>query len=131
MTHDTPTQRVILVDDSDHDNFFHDRALRKGGFVGEIKVYGKGEDALAFLLQDRVSVPTLVFMDVNMSGMGGFELARALDEKLDPDVPLQMHMLTSSSWPVDRATAGSIGRIQSFLPKPLTVETAAALIARS
>lgn len=128
MIQDMPTQRVILVDDSDNDNFFHDMALRKSGFAGEIKVYEKGEDALAFLLNDGVSVPTLVLMDINMSGMGGFELARAIDEQLEPDVPLQLHMLTSSSWPVDRATADSIGRIQSYLVKPLTRETAAALM---
>ena len=128
MKHDIPTQRVILVDDSEHDNFFHDLALRKSGFAGEIKIYDKGEDALEFLLQDRVSVPTLVLMDINMAGMGGFELARALDEQLEPGVPLQLHMLTSSSWSVDRATSDSIGRIQSYLVKPLTQETAAALI---
>lgn len=72
MQHDTHTQRVILVDDSDsdNDNFFHDIAVRKCGFIGEIRVFDKGEDALAFLLSDRVSVPTMVFMDINMAGMG-------------------------------------------------------------
>lgn len=128
MHHNTHTQRIILVDDSDHDNFFHDIALRRCGFAGEIQVYDKGEDALEFLLRDRVSVPTMVFMDINMAGMGGFELARALDEQLAPDVPLQLHMLTSSSWSVDRDIANSISRIQSYLVKPLTRETAAALI---
>ena len=121
-------QRVILVDDSDNDNFFHDIAVRKCGFGGEIKIFDKGEDALAFLLNDRVSVPTMVFMDINMAGMGGFELARTLEEQLEPGVPLQLHMLTSSSWSVDKATADSIGLIQSYLVKPLTRETAAALI---
>lgn len=128
MTQDTSTQRVILVDDSEHDNFFHNLALRKCGFAGEIQVYDRGEDALAFLLKDRVSVPTMVFMDINMAGMGGFELARALEEQLEPDVPLQLHMLTSSSWSVDKATAESIDLIRSYLVKPLTRETAAALI---
>lgn len=128
MQHDTHTQRVILVDDSDHDNFFHDIALRKCGFSGEIKIFDKGEDALAFLLNDRVSVRTMVFMDINMAGMGGFELARTLQEQLEPGVPLQLHMLTASSWSVDKAEADSIGLIQSYLVKPLTQETAGALI---
>jgi CheY-like chemotaxis protein len=128
MNNDTHTQRVILVDDSDNDNFFHDIALRKCGFDGEIKIYDKGEDALEFLLQDRVSVPTMVFMDINMAGMGGFELARAIDEQLEPCAPLQMHMLTSSSWAVHKAMCESIGCIKSYLVKPLTRETAAALI---
>ena len=128
MHTNTHTQRVILVDDSDNDNFFHDIAVRKCGFAGEIQIYDKGEDALEFLLRDRVSVPTMVFMDINMAGMGGFELARTLERQLDPGVPLKLHMLTSSSWSVDKATADSIGLIQSYLVKPLTRETAAALI---
>jgi CheY-like chemotaxis protein len=131
MQHDAQTRRVILVDDSEHDNFFHDIALRKCGFDGEIKIYDKGEDALEFLLEDRVSVPTVVFMDINMTGMGGFELARALDEHLEPGVPLHLHMLTSSSWSLDRDRANAIARIQSYQTKPLTKETAAALIALS
>lgn len=128
MQHDTHTQRVILVDDSDNDNFFHDIAVRKCGFIGDIRVFDKGEDALAFLLSDRVSVPTMVFMDINMAGMGGFELARTLQKQLEPGLPLRLHMLTSSSWSVDKAEADSIGLIQSYLVKPLTMETAAALI---
>ncbi len=122
------TQRIILVDDSDNDNFFHDIAVRRCGFRGEIKIFDKGEDALAYLLNDRVSVPTMVFIDINMAGMGGFELARTLEEQLVPGVPLQLHMLTSSSWSVDKAEAETIGLIQSYLVKPLTQETAAALI---
>ena len=102
--------------------------MRKCGFSGEIKIFDKGEDALDFLLNDRVSVPTMVFMDINMAGMGGFELARTLEDQLEPGVPLQLHMLTSSSWSVDKAEAESIGLIQSYLVKPLTRETAAALI---
>lgn len=128
MNSHSHTQRVILVDDSEHDNFFHDIALRKCGFDGEIKIYDKGEDALEFLLQDRVSVPTMVFMDINMAGMGGFELARALDDQLETGLPLQLHMLTSSSWSVDKATCESISCIKSYLVKPLTRETAAAII---
>lgn len=128
MHSNTHTQRVILVDDSDNDNFFHDLAVRKCGFAGEIQIYDKGEDALEFLLRDRVSVPTMVFMDINMAGMGGFELARTLNEQLEPDVPLQLHMLTSSSWSVDKAMCDSIACISSYLVKPLTSETAGALI---
>lgn len=66
MNNDTHTQRVILVDDCDNDNFFHDMALRKCGF----------------------------------------ERARA----------------------VDKAMCESIGCIKSYQVKPLTRETAAALI---
>ena len=121
-------QRVVLIDDSENDNFFHEIALRKAGFGGEVRIFESGESALDFLLQDRVSVPTVVFLDINMPGMNGFEVARALSDQLRPQAELQLNMLTSSAWSVDKATAESIGLIQHYLVKPLTAEMAAGLV---
>lgn len=121
-------QRVVLIDDSENDNFFHEIALRKAGFGGEILVFESGERALEFLLQDQVRVPTVVFLDINMPGMNGFEVARALNDGLHPQAGLQLNMLTSSAWSVDQATAASIGLVSNYVVKPLTAEMAAGLI---
>ena len=118
-------QRIILIDDSENDNFFHQMALRKAGFGGEIVIFESGERALDFLLHDQVSVPTFVFLDINMPGMNGFDVARALNAQLHPLAELRLNMLTSSAWSVDQATAASIGLIGSYLVKPLTQEMAA------
>ena len=126
-THRT-VQRIILIDDSENDNFFHEMALRRAGFGGEIVIFESGERALDFLLQDQVSVPTIVFLDINMPGMNGFDVARALNDRLHPQAELQLNMLTSSAWSVDQATAESIGLIQHYLVKPLTAEMAAGLV---
>ncbi|WP_291211194.1 response regulator [Hydrogenophaga sp.] len=121
--------RVVLIDDSENDNFFHEIALRKAGFGGEVRIFESGESALDFLLHDQVSVPTIVFLDINMPGMNGFDVARALGDRLQPQAELQLYMLTSSAWSVDKATAESIGIIQQYLVKPLTADMAAGLIA--
>lgn len=122
-------QRVVLIDDSDNDNFFHEMALRKAGFRGDVKIFETGEAGLAYLLQDQVSVPTVVFLDINMPGMNGFDVARALSERLHPLSEFQLNMLTSSAWSVDKGTAESIEIIRNYLVKPLTAEMAAGLIA--
>ncbi len=128
MSFTTPIQRVVLIDDSENDNFFHEIALRKAGFDGEIRIFESGERALEFLEQDQISVCTLVLLDINMPGMNGFDVARALSDRLQPLAALQVHMLTSSAWSVDKATAESIDLIRNYLVKPLTKETAAALL---
>ncbi len=123
-------QRVVLIDDSENDNFFHEIALRKAGFGGEILVFESGERALEFLLQDQIAVPTMVFLDINMPGMNGFAVARELSAGLQPRADLQLNMLTSSAWSVDKATAESMDLIRNYLVKPLTREMAAGLMAR-
>lgn len=123
-------RRVVLIDDSENDNFFHEIALRKSGFSGEIVIFESGERALDFLLREPDTVSTMVFLDINMPGMNGFEVARALDERLPAQAGLHLNILTSSAWSVDKATAESIGLIQNYLVKPLTQEMAAGLIAR-
>jgi response regulator RpfG family c-di-GMP phosphodiesterase len=123
-------RRVVLIDDSENDNFFHEIALRKSGFTGEIVIFESGERALDFLLRDPAAVSTMVFLDINMPGMNGFEVARALSEQRPAQTELQLNILTSSAWSVDRATAESIDLIQNYLVKPLTREMAAGLIAR-
>lgn len=128
MNQPTSVQRVVLIDDSENDNFFHEIALRKAGFGGEILVFEGGENALAFLLQDQITVSTVVFLDINMPGMNGFEVARTLGARLQPKAAFQLNMLTSSAWSVDKAAAQDIGLIRHYLVKPLTADMAAGLV---
>ncbi len=130
MTQATSVRRVVLIDDSENDNFFHEIALRKAGFGGEILVFEGGESALAYLLQDQVAVSTVVFLDINMPGMNGFDVARTLGARLQPRAAFQLNMLTSSAWSEDKDTAQDIGLIRHYLVKPLTAEMAAGLINR-
>ncbi len=123
-------QRVVLIDDSENDNFFHGIALRKAGFGGEILVFERGEVALEFLLQDQIGVATVVFLDINMPGMNGFDVARALSERLRPQAAFELNMLTSSAWSLDKATADSIALVQHYMVKPLTPDMVEGLVAQ-
>ena len=128
MNADTQPQRVILVDDSEYDNFFHDIALRKAGFGGEIQVFEKGDDALKFLVEDQIDVPTIVLLDINMPGLCGFELAQELASRLQAKAPVAVYMLSASSWGEDRKRAEKNELIQGMLSKPLTRESAQKLL---
>src|SRR5690606_6341761 len=63
------TERILLVDDSENDNLFHEITIRKTGFAGEIRAFESAEDFLQFLRQDEGGVPTLVLLDINLPGM--------------------------------------------------------------
>lgn len=121
-------RRVLLVDDNESDNVFHEIMLRKAGFDGEVIAFETGVDALAFLRSDPLEVPTFIFLDINMPMMNGFEVAQEAEPLIAGKPTVILVMLTSSGSPLDRERAAAIPVIRGFLTKPLTVEEARRLL---
>lgn len=113
-------QRFILVDDNEADNVYHEIVLRRAGFTGEVLVFESGAQALAFLHSDPLSVPTCLFLDINMPQMNGFEFARLAAPLLQDKPQVRVAVLTSSDAPQDRMRASDVPLIQDFITKPLT-----------
>ena len=115
-----PPRRIILVDDSEADNEFHRIVIKQAGFEGDIQIFEKGNDALEFLRADTQSTPTVIFLDINMPSLNGFQLAEQATPLLKGKPTMVVVMLTSSHSPEDQARARSIDIIQGFVSKPLT-----------
>lgn len=123
-------ERFVLVDDNDSDNFFHGIALKKAGFTGEVRVFERPEEALQFLIDDQISCSTCLLLDINMPQMSGFDLARELQQRLHPQSPLQVFMVSSSDWEADRERAANLPIVDHYVCKPFTVANAQAAMAR-
>lgn len=116
-------QRFILIDDNEADNVYHEIMIRRAGFQGEVLVFESGVDALAFFVQDHLTVPTCIFLDINMPLMDGFEMAEQATPLLTDKPSVVMLMLTSSGSPADRERAGTLPIIKGYVTKPLDVST--------
>lgn len=123
-------QRILLVDDNDADNVFHEIVLRKAGFAGEVIGFEAGPDLLAFLSGDPLTTPTCIFLDINMPMMNGFEVAQEAAPLIEGKLTVILVMLTSSGSPLDRDRAAAMPVISGYLTKPLTVDQARELIQR-
>lgn len=116
----------MLIDDNKDDNFYHERIIRRNSSVETVITKQSGLEALEYLknksLQDS-SHPDLIFLDINMPGMNGWEFLEEyhkLDKKFQSKIVVVM--LTTSENPDDKAKAKQFNILSGFKTKPLTKE---------
>jgi CheY-like chemotaxis protein len=120
---------ILLVDDNEADNYFHNRVIEKSGLGCHTSIALNGLEAIDFLKEARIHredpdlppPPDLVLLDINMPLVNGWEF---LDEyrKLPPPEGQEevIVILTTSLNPADRTRAETLLGPGSFYPKPLT-----------
>jgi CheY-like chemotaxis protein len=111
---------VLLIDDDEDDNFFHKIALGEAGICETIKVAESGFKALD-IIKKQESGPELIFLDINMPKMNGWEFL-AEYQKLNLKTKPVIVMLTTSLNPQDRERSRGIPEVVTFRTKPLNVQ---------
>ena len=118
-------QKILLVDDSESDNYIHARKIAKADVTDEIIVKYSGIEALDYLCnknsEEDYPRPQLIFLDINMPGMNGWEFMEAYDqieEKMKANVVITM--LTTSIADSDKELAMKRSDINAYENKPLT-----------
>lgn len=117
-------ERVLLIDDNESDNVFHEIMLRRAGFEQEVIVFEAASAALVHLEANPSAAPTLIFLDINMPVMNGFEFARSAWPLLEKMPHVTIVMLTSSSATRDRTQAADVAEIHGYIVKPLMSDVA-------
>jgi DNA-binding response OmpR family regulator len=117
MPESTQQPFVLLVEDSDDDAFFFQRALRQSGFGGRFAHAPDGEAAVTAL---RAGRPDLVFLDLKIPRLTGFEvLAWIGTQNFEP--PLDIAVLSGSEHPGDVSRAMGLGA-SAYYVKPILVQ---------
>ncbi len=114
---------VLLVEDLNDDVFFFKHAMKRAGVNATLHVGEDGVEAVDYLShQGRFADPAqyprpdLMFLDLKMPNMNGFEVLEWLREHpVEPQ--FKVIVLTGSEEPADQARAKELGA-HSYMIKP-------------
>ncbi|MCW3090566.1 MAG: response regulator receiver [Ferruginibacter sp.] len=121
---------ILLIDDDEPTNFISNMLLEDAGCSNHIQIEESGKGALDYLEQTALTgrngnvlpFPELIFLDINMPAMNGWEFLEKYSQSILP----QQHpeviiiMLTTSINPDDKLRADCIPLVAGFANKPLT-----------
>ena len=110
-------QRIIIVDDNEADQYLTNDAIEE--YREDIKVFQvyDGQEALT-MLASLPQAPDLLFLDINMPGMGGFEFLEEYQRVSTSPSPVVM--LTSSEQQRDRERCLNYPFVKHYMCKPLS-----------
>ena len=114
----------MLVDDNDTDNFISRRIIELTSFSDDVIVKNSGQSALDYLeshKNDFVSLPDLIFLDINMPIVDGFVFLYEF-EKFPVQVKdkCKVVILSSSDNKRDIDKIVNNDYVIKFITKPLT-----------
>ncbi len=121
-------QRIVLIDDSEPDNVFHEMVLAAADFEGDVLAFDSPRAGIDYLLNQPDGPVDLVLLDINMPAIDGWGVLQALEGRLGQWPALRIYMLSSSASPEDKTRAASTPGVAGFLTKPLEPDQARQLL---
>src|ERR1700761_1290552 len=114
-----PYNTCLLIDDNYIDNFVTRKLLESSKFADNIVVIQSPAEAIS-ALRDGSVVPDVIFLDIRMPLMDGFEFLKEYDKLNIKKEGVKIFLLSSSFDPTDIKRSSDNKYITQFIHKPLT-----------
>lgn len=122
---------VLLIDDDKATNFVNQFLIKKTGITDNVVTLLNGKEAIEYIKENckknnsEIDVPVsyLIFLDINMPVMNGWEFLCAF-QKITKNLKdnIVIVLLTSSSNPDDMSNAKDYLEVSEYIKKPITKE---------
>lgn len=114
---------VYIIDDDEIYQFTLKKTLEINKLTEKLLVFSDGEKGIDFIkanLENKEILPDIIFLDINMPVMGGFQfMEEYLKIKPRIDKKIIIYMISSSIDIADKNRANNIADISDFLIKPI------------
>ena len=114
---------ILFIDDDAINNHLNKMLMEDLELSHKISFALNGKEGLDLLqscLDNEMAIPELIFLDINMPVMDGFEFIHRFLELKDKEFErVQICMLTTSHSLEELERANSLKRVTCFTPKPL------------
>ncbi len=122
----TKLKSILLIDDNEADNFLHTLVIKEAACTDHVVAIKSGQKALEYLRETEEGLhpqPDLIFLDINMPGMDGWEFLEEYKNLINTKKSqIVVVMLTTSPNPDDQEKARQISEISKYVNKPLSQE---------
>lgn len=124
-------RKIILIDDDELDCFIAKKVLRRAEVAEEVQSFTSSTEGLKHIIKsysreatEQETYPVLIFLDINMPVIDGFQVVEKLQLQDDIDKGrLHIFMLTSSLNSIDINKITSFSTlVKGYLVKPLDVD---------
>jgi CheY-like chemotaxis protein len=123
---------ILIIDDDEINNFIAAKLIKKVEEKSVVNTCINGLDGINYLkdlLENQDEMPDVIFLDINMPVMNGWEF---LDEyqhfKDSINKEISIYMLSSSVYNDDIKKAETYNDVKKFISKPLTIDKLEKLI---
>jgi len=117
---------VLLIDDHLPTNVLHKLAIESTNLAKQVKTFTNARRALLYLSEiekEDYLKPNLIFLDINMPGMNGWDFIEAYKQlPIEKKSDIVLMMLSTSTHPNDLEKADQEKEIHNYIFKPLTSE---------
>ncbi len=119
-------KKVYLIDDDDIFVFLTKKTILKVSDNVDVEVFSDGYQAITHLKEiahNREALPDVIFLDLNMPVMDGWEFLAEYEElRTSLARETQLYIVSSSISPHEMERSNNINAVSAFIIKPLVKE---------